>query len=215
MEVEAKLEARRRGTLDAIGARRELGGFELRAVAVRDLETIYLDTARRDLLRAKIALRVRRAKDGVELTLKLPGKVAGAIHRRPETTWPLRTMPRMPLVLRRRELRRELERFTAGRAILPLVGTSIRRRAILVVHPGGGTPLAEIDCDEVTFFRPDGLSRSATALAVEVELLGGEEKDLRAIVRSLRARYRLRPSRASKLERALSWAGVHVPGRRR
>jgi len=214
MEVEAKLGTRRRQTRDAIGARRKLGDYELRAVAERDLETIYLDTSRKDLLRAGIALRIRRAGNGIELTVKLSGEVAGAIHRRPETTWPLRKMPRLPLKLRHRELRRELERFTAGRALVPLVGTRIRRRAILVVRRGGTVPVAEIDCDEVTFFRPfgDSMARSSAAeYEVEVELLGGEERDLRAIVRALRARYTLRPSTSSKLARALDWAGVRAP----
>src|SRR5882724_8265926 len=212
MEVEAKLATRTRRTLAAIARLRKLGRYRLTPVGVRDLETTYLDTSRKDLLRQRIALRLRRFERGVELTLKRSGKSARGIHRRPETTWKLRKMPRLPLVLRRGELR-ELERFTAGRPIVPLVGTRIRRRANLVRRHGGAAPSAEIACDEVRFFDPTGGRRASARSAdyeVEVELLGGEEKDLRAIVRGLRARYPLRASSGSKLERALRWAGVRA-----
>ena len=217
MEVEAKLATRRRATLEAIGARRVLGDYRLRPVASRDLETIYLDTPRKDLLRAGIALRLRRARGGVELTLKRSGKTEGVVHSRPETTWSLRRMPRLPLALRRRELRRELAGVTGGRPLIPLVGTRIRRRAILVVRRGGSAPVAEIACDEVTYFLPaqrEVRPSRGDDYEVEVELLGGEIKDLRAIVRALRARYALVPSSASKLARALAWAGVRIPSRR-
>ena len=218
MEVEAKLRTASRRTLAAIGRRRRLGEYRLTPVGVRNLETIYLDTSRRDLLRAGIALRLRRLDHrGVELTVKRRGKVTAGIHRRPETTWTLREMPRLPLTLRRRELR-ALERFTAGRPLVPLVGTRIRRRAILVVRHGGTAPVAEIACDDVRYFRPAGdrsVSSRGADYEVEVELLGGEEKDLRALVRGLRASYALRPSSGSKLARALRWAGVRVPVRKR
>jgi inorganic triphosphatase YgiF len=97
--------------------------------------------------------------------------------------------------------------------VVPLVGTRIRRSAVMVVRRGGVAPVAEIACDEVRFFRPDasGGGSSEPSYEVEVELLGGEERDLRAIVREIRARYRLRASRGSKLERALRWAGVRAP----
>ena len=217
MEVEAKLATRRRATLDAIGARRVLGDYRLRAVAARDLETIYLDTPRKDLLRASIALRLRRTRGGVELTLKRSGTTDGVVHSRPETTWSLRRMPRLPLALKSRELRRELAGVTGGRPLVPLVGTRIRRRAILVVRRGGSAPVAEIACDEVKYFQPGRREAPASRgddYEVEVELLGGEKKDLRAIVRALRTRYALVPSSASKLERALEWAGIRAPRRR-
>ena len=163
-----------------------------------------------------MALRIRRSGSGVELTVKRYGEIEGAIHRRPETTWSLRHMPRLPLRLRRADLRREIEPFSDGRAIVPLVGTRIRRRAILVLRGGGTTPIAEIACDEVTYFLPAGAdaTRPRTTYEVEVELLGGEEKDLRAIVRALRARYSLDRTGSSKLARALRWARIGVRGRR-
>jgi len=209
MEVEAKLETTQPAVLDAIARRKRLGPYELRSVGTRELETVYLDTAGGSLLRRGIALRLRRAKQSVELTLKQPGEVSGGVHRRPETTWHLARMPSLPFRPAGR-VGRALRRWTAGGALFPRVGTRMRRHALVVRHPDGGAPVAEIDLDRVEFFRPGetGATRNASArfYEVEVELLGGDAGDLRALVRTLRERYKLRASRKSKLERALRWA---------
>jgi inorganic triphosphatase YgiF len=214
MEVEAKLEAPQPAVLDAIARRKRLGPYEIRSVGTRDLETVYLDTARANLLSRGIALRLRRAKDTFELTLKLPGEVSRGVHRRPETTWRLRRMPSLPFRPSGR-LGRELSRWTAGGPLLPTVGTRVRRHALFVRHPGGGAPVAEVDLDRVEFFRPGEPNASRRADArfyeVEVELLGGDEGDLRKLVRALRERYPLRGTRKSKLERALRWASMVEP----
>jgi inorganic triphosphatase YgiF len=217
MEVEAKLAVDRPATLSAIARRRRLGPYELRAVAARDLETVYLDTRGKDLLRRGAALRLRQTAAGVELTLKLPGAVESGVHRRPESTWRMRRMPILPLRLRSRRLRRPLLRWTNDRDLVPLIGTRIRRRAVLVRRSLGAVPIAEIDLDRVEFFHPgEGASvRTGRFYEVEVELLGGDDKDLQRLVEALRRRYPLRPSRLSKLERALRWAGIAAPRTRR
>jgi inorganic triphosphatase YgiF len=97
-----------------------------------------------------------------------------------------------------------------------LIGTRIRRRALLVRRHGGAPPIAEIDLDSVEFFHPgEVVAAGGRFHEVEVELLGGDESDLERLVRCLRRRYELRPSRLSKLERALQWAGIPVPRLRR
>lgn len=217
MEVEAKLRAPRAPILDAIAARRRLAGYALRPIGERQLQTVYLDTRRRDLLRAGVAFRIRQAPDAVELTIKLPGDVAGVVHRRPELTWRQRRMPELPFLPRRRELRARLAPWTADRPLLPLVGTRIRRRALVAVRPGGGAPIAELDLDEVQFFAPGASVESRTSrrsYEVEVELLGGDEQDLERMVRALWRDYDLRPVRGSKFAQALRWAGVKPPRRK-
>lgn len=209
MEVEAKLVARNARVLAAVARRKRLGRYVLDAVGTRELETVYLDTASGDLTRRHIALRVRRSKHRVEVTLKLPGDVSRGVHRRPESTWRLRRMPRLPFRPSGR-IARELRRWDRAAPLLPLVGTRIHRRALVVRRPGGGAPVAEIDLDRVEFFQPDAPAAAPRGSArfheIEVELLGGDERDLRALVRTLRRRYPLRASRLSKLERALRWA---------
>jgi inorganic triphosphatase YgiF len=209
MEVEAKLEAPTRATFHALIRRRRLGRYDLHRVGVRDLETIYLDTVHKDLLRRRIALRIRKSERRVEMTIKLPGEVSRGIHRRPESTWRLARMPVLPLRPRGRALRDRLPRALRTAALGPLVGTRVRRRALVVRRRGRGAPLAEIDLDRVEFFLPTtATAPSRRSYEIEVELLGGDEGDLRRIVRALREDYALKPCRQSKFERALRWARI-------
>jgi inorganic triphosphatase YgiF len=209
MEVEAKLEAPSRAIFHSLIRRKRLGRYDLQPVGVHDLETVYLDTVDNDLLRRRIALRIRRSERRVEMTIKLPGEVARGIHRRPERTWRLARMPVLPLRPRGRALRDRLPRELGTAELGPLVGTRVRRRALVVRRHGRGAPLAEIDLDRVEFILPGKAgARSSRSYEIEVELLGGDEGDLQRIVRALREAYALKPSRQSKLERALRWARI-------
>jgi inorganic triphosphatase YgiF len=220
MEIEAKLRAPRERILDEIGRLRRLAGWSIRALAERELETVYLDTPRRDLMRAGVTFRVRRARAGVELTIKLAGGVSGAVHRRAEWTWRRRRMPRLQLRHLPPSLRARLEPWTGRRPLVALVGTRIRRRPLLVRRRGGGVPLAEIDLDRVRFFRPGAEHRpggqSRLSYEVEIELLGGSERDLARLTQAVADRHGLRPARASKLARALRWSASRAaaPSRR-
>lgn len=213
MEVEAKLRAPSAAVLEAIALLRRLGSYQLRLVGTRDLETLYLDTARRDLLRRGIAFRMRRTGRAVELTLKLPGEIAGVVHRRPERTWRRRRMPALPFHPRGRELRERLLPWTKDRPLVPLVGTRIRRTVLVAGRRSGSAALAEIDLDRVRFFLPGSAPEPPQRggdYEVEIEQLGGDERDLERLVAALSRRYPLRAATASKLARALRWAGIRV-----
>jgi triphosphatase len=209
MEVEAKFSVPSRAVFYALARRRRLGRYHVCAVGVSDLETIYLDTPRKDLLHRRIALRIRRNGRRTEMTLKLPGEVAGGIHRRPEWTWRLVRMPALPFRPRRQVLCDRLPRSLRSAKLEPLVGMRVRRRALLVRRHARGAPLAEIDLDRVEFFRPGAAgARSSRSYEIEVELLGGDEDDLRRIVRTLRGDYSLTLSGKTKFEQALRWAKI-------
>jgi inorganic triphosphatase YgiF len=214
MEVEAKLQTSRPAVLAALARRRTLGPYELRPEAVRRLETVYLDTVDGDLSKRGVAVRIRRReRGGIELTVKLAGKVSRGVHHRPEWTWQLRNMPSMPFHPRGRELRKRLGRWITKAELWPLVGTRIHRRPLIVQRPDGGTPIAEIDLDRVEFFSPRGASSAAPRAGgrfyeIEIELLRGDDRDLARLVGALRKLYVLEPSKGSKLERALRWAGI-------
>ncbi len=211
MEVEVKLLAKDPAVLDAIARKQRLAGFRIEPGAEEVLETTYLDTGDRALCRHGIALRIRRTPRGYELTTKLPGVVEGDVHRRAEWTWFRKRAPRTPFSPRSGELRERLWPFTRGRSLVPLVATRIRRRTLLVRELRGKGILAEIALDEVELRR---LRRARGGVGapryceVEIELKRGRESILARLARALRAAYGLRPSRRSKLERALRWAGI-------
>ncbi len=212
VEVGAEFPAASLAVLAAIARRRRLGPFRLTPLGTQALETIYLDTRRRDLLRRRIALRIRRIGRAYEFTLKLPGKVAGAIHRRPETTVRLRRMPVFPFRPGGDTVGRRVRRWALGRPLEPLVATRVERRVVLVRRGGRGAPIAEIDLDSVELRLPRGVKEGNRApsryFEVEVELRSGTEKELERIVAELRRRYPLKTSKRSKFERALRWAGL-------
>jgi CYTH domain len=137
MEVEAKLRTTCERVLDEIAELRRLAGCSIRALAMRELETLYLDTRQRDLTRGGIAFRVRNTGDGVELTIKLAGDATGAVHRRVELTWRRRRMPALQVRRLPPALRARLEPWTGRRPLVPLVGTRIRRLPLLVRRGGG------------------------------------------------------------------------------
>jgi inorganic triphosphatase YgiF len=212
VEVEAKFLAASRTVLATIARRKRLGPYRLTPLGTQALETIYLDTRRRDLLRRRIALRIRRIGRAYEFTLKLPGKVAGAVHRRPEMTVRLARMPAFPFRPGRDAVGRRVRRWTRGRALEPLVATRVDRRVLLVRCGDRGAPIAEIDLDSVELRLPRSIKAANRARSryfeVEVELRSGTDEDLERLVAELRGRYALKTSKQSKFERALRWAGL-------
>ena len=210
MEVEAKLGVPSRDVLDAISAREVIGGFRVDARPLQPLETTYLDTATRALREARIAVRLRRGPDGVELTVKRPGDQVGDVARRPEWTIPLPAYPDLPWN-GNAALLAELGGVSLDGPLRPLVTTLVRRRP-LELRDAGGKLVVEIDLDEVSFRRAarggEAVTASPPTYEVEIELRNGDEAEIPRLVEVLRRDYPLEPMRLSKLERALRWAGL-------
>ena len=206
MEVEAKLAAPSRSVLDAIAARDEIGGLQAEPRPAQDLETVYLDTRGRALRDARAAVRLRRSPEGVELTVKRAGESSGDVARRPEWTIPLPSFPEIPWT-GNAELLAELGDIRLDGPLEPFVATLVQRRP-LDLHSGGGTLVAEVDLDEVRFRRAADAETSEPSWEVEIELRDGEESEISRLAAELRRDYPLEPTRLSKLERALRWAGL-------
>lgn len=195
LEIEAKFLAADESVLESIGERRELAGYRLERVGTKRLRTVYLDTLAGDLSRTRIALRIRRQGPHVEATVKLPGVVTGAVHRRPEITVPLASFPRLPW----RRIPSKLAALlpaSAGPPFTRIAETRVRRTLLHVLREN--VVVAEIALDRV------GGGRERAYFEVEIELArAGARRDLERLSRRLRKEHRLEPSRQSKLERAL------------
>jgi len=205
-EVEIKLEAVAAEDLDQIAALRVLGPYRLRRRRTAHLHSVYLDTRDFALARTGVALRVRRGEHGWEATAKWSGRVAGALHTRPELTVALPAEPSFPFVLPEGPLRTQLTAVVLGRRLAPIFITEIRRelRDVFPTRGAAGTALAEIALDTVELHTADGAAAAPPYYEVEVEQRAGNTADLTALDDTLRRRFGLAPSRASKFERGLA-----------
>src|SRR5215468_61002 len=204
-EIEIKLEAATAEDLRDIARQRGLGSYRLRRRRTLELHSRYLDTREFALARAGVALRLRRTGRAWEATAKWSGRVAGALHERPELTVALREEPSLPFVLPGGPLRAHLTAIVLGRRLIPILITEVRRelRDVLPLHTPGAKSLAEMALDTVTPHAPDGAPAGQNYYEVEVELRAGQPHDLAALSDALQHGFGLVPSAASKFERGL------------
>lgn len=205
-EVEIKLEAASADALRHVGLLRVLGRFRLRPRGVQHLHSVYLDTRDFALARAGVALRVRRAGRSWEATAKWSGRVAGALHERPELTVALPGEPAVPFTLPDGPLRTQLTAVLLGRRLAPILVSEVRRqlRDLLPANASAAEPLAEVALDTVELRAPNGSAAGTPFFEVEIERRSGKRGDLTALSQLLQQRFGLVPSRASKFARGLA-----------
>lgn len=205
-ELEAKLLAEE-ADLRALARRRRLGPYRLlRRAAVR-LHSLYLDTADLQLVRHRVALRVRQCAGEWEATAKWAGQRRGAVHERPELTVSLTPPPEIPFVLPAGPLRRRLQPLVGRQPLAPMLITDIRRRRLHLLAAdaaAGAPPLAELALDRVHLRIPGDPCRTARYCEIEIERLHGTRRDIVRVARLLRQAYGLAPSRDSKFARGLA-----------
>lgn len=204
-EVEIKLEAASADALRHVGLLRVLGRFRLRPRGVQHLHSVYLDTRDFALARAGVALRVRRAGRSWEVTAKWSGRVAGAMHERPELTVALPGEPTSPFTLPEGPLKTQLTAVLLGRRLTPILVSEVRRqlRDLLPANATAAESLAEVALDSVELRGPNGAVAGTPFFEVEIERRAGRRSDLTALSQLLQQRFGLVPSRASKFARGM------------
>src|SRR4030095_13743691 len=132
--------------------------FRRRPRGVQHLHSVYLDTRDFALARAGIALRLRRAGRSWEATAKWSGRVAGALHERPELTVALPGEPTSPFTLPDGPLRTQLTAVLLGRRLSPILVSEVRRqlRDLLPASASASDSLAEVALDTVELRGPNG-----------------------------------------------------------
>ena len=161
-----------RSTLKAAMATPLLGG-DRGPPAWRKLRTVYFDTEAGDLSRARVALRVRRSKDGWVMGLKRAAADAGAFER--EETEVACPSGEPDLSLFDKSVARDVMGLTGGRPLAPKFGSEIRRAARTIV--AGGASI-EIAFDQGFLFAGD---RRAPTAEIELELKSGPPSALFAL----------------------------------
>ncbi|MDQ4078794.1 MAG: CYTH domain-containing protein [Chloroflexota bacterium] len=198
MEVEAKYRAVEAINPEDIEAL-DLAPYTLGPREFHDLHDTLLDTAERDIGRYQYALRVRRDGEKVFLTLKGPKIRQGNTTWRPEweealdngdpddvTSWP-------PI------FQEQVRLMSDGKSLLPQLHVRNRRYTWMLYRQGA--QVAEIALDRGTIHAGEA---EEPMHELEVELKGGDEADLNAIVAMLRSALPLVTETRGKAERGFA-----------
>jgi inorganic triphosphatase YgiF len=189
-------------------------GFAILPEASRGLTDTYYDTEDWRFYRAGYALRVRRAGESVEATMKSLSPAEDGVRRRREISEPLSSAGPKTLKRARGPVGERLRALVGARDLRPLFEVRTRRR-VFELRPDGpsadsSASVGEVTLDESEFF---GHGEGPTRLRrVEVEV-GAEPRDgVSRFVDELRGSPGLRPAEASKFELGLSAAGLNPSG---
>src|ERR1700680_5147642 len=169
-----------------------------RARTSRDVSTYY-DTRSGELRKAGVALRMRRSGHRWLQTVKGAGDRVGALHRRPEYEWAMRTSRIDPRKLSTTPWRGVFE-ATAGRLRPIFVTEGDRTAQPLVFEDGPGATLC-LDAGEIRAGR-----KRAPLNEIEIELVQGEPRQLHELALSLAADLPVAMARTSKAERGYALA---------
>lgn len=179
--------------LPEIEALRVLREGELR---VQRLHTRYYDTPARDLARAGIALRVRRAGEAWIQTIKAGGRSAGGLHERIELEWTIADADLDFDRLADTPYQRFFADAQLRQALQPVYETDFERVAIQLVWPDGARAELALDRGEVR-----SGPRAESISEAEIELIGGDAARLFDLAAVIAQHVPLRLGYLSKAER--------------
>ncbi|MGO9419372.1 CYTH and CHAD domain-containing protein [Roseiarcus sp.] len=201
-ERELKFVADRK-TLRAALASPPLGG-EAGPPAWRKLKTVYFDTDEGDLSRARVALRVRRSRDGWVMGLKrAAAEDRGAFER--EETEVASPSGDLDLSLFDKATAREITDITGDKSLAPRFGSDIRRAARTIETNGAAI---EVAFDEGFLFAGE---RRAPTAEIELELKSGPPAALFDLGLALVEAFPVRLGLQSKAERAHALMSAEPP----
>ena len=158
--------------------------------------SIYYDTADLALLKAGMALRVRRVGRGWSQTIKGGGQVQGGLHQRQEWEYPVASPEPDLGVIKDTAFAAELNRIIGKEKLLPVFATEFRRTIWNLAFSGGGLVEMALDQGEVRSGQ-----HSEPISEVELELKGGASNSLYDIALALLEKVPLVPGSVSKAER--------------
>lgn len=165
------------------------------------MHAIYFDTADYKLHDEGIAFRVRREGDVLQATLKWNGSTEGGMHRRAELNVPvtdegLLDTPTVA-IFEQSEMGEVLKNLVGSSPLTPMMEVQVVRHQVRV---DTGKSICELSVDKGEV-RCAG--KKAPILEMEVELLSGDEEDMRTLGEDLAIKFGLRPESISKFKRGL------------
>ncbi len=198
MEQEAKYRALkpiRPKQLEAVN----IAPFSLSERITAEIRDSILDTATRQLDQQRYTLRVRRIDQQLWLTLKLPGKVEGAVHQRQEFEHEITPNVRDHPELWPSEIREPLQAVIGDEPLLPMLTVRNRRRLWRIERDG--QEIAELALDRGSLISGE---RSLPFHEIEIELKGvGTVADLAVLAAIYTTELPLEPESRSKSQRGM------------
>lgn len=207
MEIEAKYAIPSLQLFQALQLRESLGDFPLRESRTTTLRDTYLDTPDRALWRAGYSLRRRAKGDALVMTLKALAGGAGTVKRREELEVAI-PQPAPPALWDASPARDRVIEIIGERELAPLFELQQARHERIVLVEGRAACVMSLDA--VTLSNAD---RETRFYVLEAELLpNGTEADLANIMRALEESWGLQPDSGTKLQRALDFFELAMPG---
>lgn len=182
---------------------RELGGFQLRACAARDLTDCYLDTADARVASAGYALRLRSDGARSEATLKSLRSAGTGPKIRKEISQPIELCSVEALLAASGPVSDRTRAVVGAQPLEAWLKVRTHREVFEVM--AGDAVAAEIDLDDTRFGEPG--DAGAPLQRVEVELGDATVASLQPLLVALREAASLEPARRSKLEVGLEACG--------
>lgn len=204
VEIEWQFAVRDLGAFRRSLAPTRRGAWSIEPAGVVRLRDAYYDTEDWRVARAGYALRVRRAADEIEATLKALARARRGAARRREISSPLRTARVTALLTARGPLAARVRTIVAGAPLRRLFGVQTRREVLAVRH--AGRVVAELALDRT---RIAAGTRRRELTRVEVEVKAGPPALVARFVGTLRRGRQLTPARRSKFEEGMATAKLH------
>lgn len=207
MEIEAKYAIPSLQLFETLQLRESLGDFPLRESRTTALRDTYLDTSDRAVWRAGYSLRRRAKGNALIMTLKALAGGAGTVKRREELEVAI-PQPAPPALWDASPARDRVIEITGEQELAPLFDLQQARHERIVLVEGRAACVMSLDA--VTLSNAD---RETRFYVLEAELLpDGTEADLASIMRALEESWGLQPDTGTKLQRALNFFELTMPG---
>lgn len=161
-----------------------------------DQHDTFFDTPDRALSRTKHAVRVRQANERLLVTLKGPDSVQDGVHSRPE--WELPTISAQPDQWPEL-IRSKLHDLIGEQQVAPLFTVHNLRHTWVLLHENA--VVGEVALDK-GMIEAGGQQQQLHEL--EIELKGGDQKDLRALAAMIQQQLPAQPEDRSKFARGLA-----------
>ncbi|RME41072.1 MAG: CYTH domain-containing protein, partial [Caldilineae bacterium] len=206
MEIEAKFTLPDAGAVTRFRQLEQLADYTLSPGVERHFHDCFLDTADRRLAAVRHVLRRREEGTTTTMTLKGPGRVKGAVHRRAE--WEVTLSPgRAAEDWRESPLYARVMALTGDAPLCTLF--CLRQRRTFHMLRRDEREIAVLTVDEVTMGRGKA---EQIYFELEIELTeGGTTDDLQTLAARLQTEHGLQPQPHSKFERGLALLGNASP----